>query len=110
MDALQNMLSKIWHSAALFPSVSPCPRVSRLRCPSSRLARGCDVPGTALLDLGDVKLEKVVQPSHEFLSAKALLLASADIGAWPSSQPTPRALSYLDSPMLNIYVTTLMKL
>jgi hypothetical protein len=110
MDALQNMLSKTWHSAALFPPVSQRSRVSRPRCPSSHLARGCDVPGTALLDLGDVKLEKVVQPSHEFLSTKALGLACADIAAWAPSLPASRALSYLDSPMLNIYVVTLIEL
>lgn len=31
--------------------------------------RGFDVPGAALLNLGNVELQKVIQPLHEFLSA-----------------------------------------
>jgi hypothetical protein len=50
-------------------SVPPYQFVFSLVDPDAPLRLGArDVPGTALFDFGDVELEKVVQPSDEFLS------------------------------------------
>jgi hypothetical protein len=65
------MLSKTWHSAALSdrqPLLQPIFHALQHAIPPKPLYD--DVPCTALLDLGDVELEEVVQPCDEFLSAR----------------------------------------
>lgn len=69
MRALQNMLSKTWHSAALLQTISMSCASGRLPLPLGTRRRACNVPGAALFDFGDVELEQVVQPGDEFLSA-----------------------------------------
>jgi hypothetical protein len=71
------MLSKTWHSAALFHPVSICSVVSRGCAAPRPVLRVRDVPGTALFHLCDVELEEVVQPGHEFLSAEVHMSACA---------------------------------
>jgi hypothetical protein len=70
------MLSKTWHSAALFHPVSTCPCMRRGCGAPPPALRACDVPGAALFDLGDVEPEEVVQPGDEFLSACVYMSAS----------------------------------
>ena len=58
-----------------------------------------DVPGTALFDFGDVELEEVVQPGHEFLSVHVLSAYALDMSLHRSL--TPRS-TYLDSPIVDM--------
>jgi hypothetical protein len=94
------MLSKTWHRAALLGrqySLLPVSRALQHAIPPK--PKYDDVPSTALLDLGDVQLEEVVQPCDEFLSVGDARSAKrrrlCHVGRrHPSRRP------YLDSPIL----------
>lgn len=69
------MESKIWHSAALFISArKPCQSIVLFRqsnvYPSRRGGGGgrSIIPGSTLLDFGDIQLQQVVQPCQQLLS------------------------------------------
>jgi hypothetical protein len=63
---------------------------------------GIDIPSAALLNFGDVELEKIVQPSKKLLSAIRIAVSRqtatetvVDIRSWMRGSR-----AYLDSPMM----------
>ena len=64
------MLSKIWQRAALDVTRDQSEVGWGVRRGRAR-GRKQNLPSSALLNLGEVQLEQVVDPCHELLSAKA---------------------------------------